>query len=116
MGFSDRHNKGSKFNIDIEGFTFKNLSDLYSENGKGTIYQMNGFYINTKGKFDAHPVAICSDMKLLIDLPSHLTDDFISMLQNKDDLYDIRNGEAQFIIEPYTSKQYDTECFGIRWV
>lgn len=115
MGFADRHNKGSKFDIDIEGFEFKSLSELFKrDKGKG-VYTMNGVYINRKSKFGAHPVAICEGDEMLVDLPAHMLEDIQDMLASPEDVEDIKNGEARFMIEEYVQKDYNRKCYGIKW-
>ena len=65
MGLMDKYNKGGvRFNVDIEGFAFCQLKDLYTRLQKDEVVKIDGIYINTKGRFDAHPVAIVSTLSL----------------------------------------------------
>lgn len=116
MSFASRHNKGTVFNIDTTGFVFQNAESLYKNNGDGAVYTVDGLYINRKGKFEDHPVAIVAEHKYLVDFPPHMTDDVEAMLKDSDDIEAIKNGEARFVIEPYTSKKYNRLCYGIKWV
>lgn len=111
MSFASKHNKGSKFDVNIEGFEFRKLSELE----EGAVYQICGLYINTKGKFDDHPVAMCTD-ELLVDLPPHMTEDVRAMIASDEDVEDIKKGKVGFKIRKYHSKAYDRECVGVEWV
>ena len=117
MGFADRHSRGTRvFDIELEGFDFISLEDLYAvDNGKGE-YTLSGFYINRKSQFGAHPVGILEENELLVDLPKHMTEDFEDMLADEQDLEDIKTGNARFRIVKYESKKYHKTCYGIRWI
>lgn len=116
MSFASRHNKGTVFNIDTTGFIYQNAESLYKNDGEAAVYTVDGLYINRKGKFEDHPVAIVSEHKYLVDLPPHMTDDVTAILSNEEDIEDIKAGNAKFIVEPYTSKKYNRLCYGIKWV
>lgn len=116
MSFASKHNKGGIiFNIDISSFKFKKLSDLFNE-AEGRAIKIDGLYINTKGRFDAHPVAICADDCLLVDLPSHLTEEVKEVLQDPEDIEAIKEGRVGFTIDNYVDKKYGKNCFGVNWV
>lgn len=109
MSFASKNNKGQRtFDIDIEGYTFKSLKNIKN----GDVFQMDGYYINTKGKYQDHPVIICKDLKMLIDAPVHMTETFKSF--DDEDIEDIKAGKVA--CEVYT---YDTDtrkdCKGIRF-
>ena len=115
MGLMDKYNKGGiRFNVDIEGFTFCNLKDLY-DRVKDELIPINGIYINTKGRFDNHPVAIVSAYSLLVDLPPHLTADVEEMLKDEEVVDAIRNNKVGFTIHEYTQETYNKKCYGIHW-
>lgn len=111
MSFAARHNKGSVFDVDISNFEFKKLNELL----EGSIYQICGIYINTKGKFGDHPVAMCTE-EILVDLPPHMTEDVRAMIKNDEDIADIKAGRVGFKVQKYHSKDYDKDCFGIQWI
>ena len=116
MGLMDKYNKGGvRFNVDIEGFTFCQLKDLYSRLQKDEVVKIDGIYINTKGRFDAHPVAIVSTLSLLVDLPPHLTEDVKEMLQDDECVEAIRSGHVGFTIREYEQSTYKKTCYGIHW-
>lgn len=115
MGLMDKYNKGGvRFNVDIENFTFCNLRDLY-ERVKDLVILIDGLYINTKGCFDDHPVAIVSTYSLLVDLPPHLTEDVKEMLQDDEVVEAIRSGHVGFTIHEYEQNTYKKTCYGIHW-
>lgn len=115
MSFAKRHNKGSKFDIDTTGYSYKTCKDLVEVFGLEKIYQIAGLYINTKGKFDDHPVAVIPELKVLLDLPSHMTEEVREILQNDNDVDDINGGLVGIQLEEYTSKTYNRPCIGIQW-
>lgn len=110
MSFASKHNKGSKFDISIDGFEFKKLKDL--EMGK--VYPMLGIYINSKGDFAAHPVAISDG--ILVDLPPHLTEEVQEMLKDDEDVKAIVDGHVGFKVYSYVSKKYGKQCYSVNWV
>lgn len=115
MSFADRFNKGSvKFDVDTENFKYYSLEDLYKNNGKDRQYKLLGVYINKKSKFGDAPVAILSDM--FVNLPAHELDNIKEMLSNNEAIEVIKAGKLGFIIEPYTSKNFGTDCYGVRWI
>lgn len=117
MSFASRHNKGSLFSVDTEGFEFSSLKELYEADGDGRIYTVDGLYINTKSEYGDHPVAIISEIQKLVDFPNHMSKEVKDILQNDADIEDIQNGNAKFVIELYYAKKYkNKKCYGVRWV
>ena len=116
MSFASRHNKGSRFDIDIKGFSFVKLETLYNDN-KDAVYTLNGIYINTKSEYGEHPVGIVVEGERLVDFPSHMTAEVREMLNNGADIDAINAGEAKFKVEAYTAKNHKNRlCYGVRWV
>lgn len=115
MGVANKYNKGGvKFEIDINGFEFKTLADLYAAN-VDELYIVDGLYINKKSNFDPHPVAIIGSLGALVDLPGHLTEDVEAMLQDPEAIEAIKTCKLGFRIEQYEQKKYKKICYGIRW-
>lgn len=115
MGLMDRFNKGGViFDIDINGFTFTDLATLH-KNGEGEIFKIDGLYINKKGVYDNHPVAILCTEKLLVDLPSYLTETVESILQDSEVVEAIKAGKVGFSIHPYFQEKFKKDCYGINW-
>lgn len=116
MSFAARHNRGTRFDISIEGYTYKKPSEMVEESGLEKVYQIAGLFINTKGKFGEHPVAIVPDEKALVDLPAHMTDDVRAILESEEDCDAIRDGLVGIRFEIYKSKTYNRDCVGVRWI
>ena len=117
MSFAARHNKGSVFDCNTEGFEYFSLKDLYKKNGPDQEYQIQGLYINKKSEYGDSPVAILDDM--FVNLPQHLLDECQDMLKSSEDIEDIKAGKVGFKIEPYESdkkKGKDKTCYSILWV
>ncbi len=116
MGFLDKYNKGGvTFDIDIKGFRFVALEDLFKRDGGKTIFGIDGLYINKKSSFGDHPVAILIKEEFLVDLPAHLVDDVKEILQDPEAIENIKNGKVGFTIHEYDQKQYKKKCYGIHW-
>lgn len=116
MSIASRYNKGSKFDIDTTGFNYRTMKELVDDFGYEKQYQIAGLYINTKGRFDDHPVAIIPEIKTLVDLPSHMTADVKEIIQDPQLIDDINNGLVGIQFESYTSKTYNRPCIGVRWI
>jgi hypothetical protein len=116
MSFASKHNRGNKFSIDTTGYTYKRIADVVADNGMEHTYRVAALYINTKGKFDDHPVAVLPDIEALVDLPSHMTAEVQSILQDAEDIASIEAGKVGIKFEKYVSKTYGRECIGCRWV
>lgn len=116
MSFAERFNKGSKFDIDTTGYTYRTMKELVSDYGIEKIYQIAALYINTKGRFDDHPVAVIPELKCLLDMPSHMTETVKEILSEDAACEAINNGLVGIQLEEYTSKTYNRECIGIRWI
>lgn len=112
MSFAARHSKGSIFQCNTEGFEYKKLVDLYKEYDEGTVFPIQGIYINKKSKYGNAPVAICD--KFFANLPAHMLEECEGILKSEEDIQDIKAGLVGFVIEPYESE--GNTCYGIRWV
>ena len=116
MSFASKYNRGSVFQCDTEGFEYKNLRDLYKDNGADQIYPIQGLYINKKSEFGDAPAAICD--AFFVNLPAHLLGDCQDMLKDSEAIADIKAGKVGFIIETYQKQVGKTNktCHGIKWV
>ena len=73
MGFAAKHNKGGiDWEVNTEDFSFVNRAEAYKEKPEA-VHTLKGLYINTKGNFGDHPVAICDGY--FLDLPENILDD-----------------------------------------
>ena len=116
MGIMSKYNKGGvTFEIDIKDFHFATLEELWNANGNKMIYGVNGLYINKKSSFGEHPVAIVASEEMLVDLPSHMTDDVKEILKDQEVIEAIKAGKVGFVIQQYEQKQYKKICYGIMW-
>lgn len=112
MSFASKFNKSVNFDIDTNGFTYGKLADLYNPNEKA-VYKIDGCYIQ-KGNLDVAPVFIVADKKMLVNIPSHLTETVREILNDEEAVDDIRNGKAGFTIYEYES--HGKKCYSIRFV
>ena len=115
MSFASRHNKGNKFTVNTEGYQFVRMADLYQQDPQA-VHQVAALYINTKGKFDDHPVAVLPQKRALVDLPAHMTEEVRAILENAEDCADIEAGKVGLQFETYISRTYNREAIGCRWV
>ena len=116
MSFAAKYNKRSKFDIDTTGYNYVTMKELVENYGIDKKYQIAALYINTKGRFEDHPVAVIPEYKLLLDLPSHMTESVKMILGDEHDCEDINNGLVGIQLEEYVSKTYNRPCIGVRWL
>ncbi len=105
--FGELNNNGRKWKVDGKDFPFKKLREI----GDGNSFTILGLYINKKGKYDAHPVAISSDVK--VDLPSHLTEKIEKILASDEMCEAIEAGKCGAEVYKYESN--GKECFSINF-
>lgn len=113
FSFAKKYNTSSLenlFNINTEGFEYKRLSD-YQEND---ILKVRGFFISSKSKFGASPVAVTDEC--FINLPSHLTDTVSEILKDEEAIESINNGKVAIQVYKYYSTTYKKECYSIRFL
>ena len=100
-----------EWNVNTSGFTFKKLSDFYSQ-GTRTI-QVFGFFFTKSENYGLQPVAITKDC--LVNLPTHKKDVISEMLKNADCVNAIKNGECSLKLREYKSK-YGKLCYDFDFV
>lgn len=116
MSFAKKYNKGNIiFDIDITDFNFIKLETLYSEYD-GNVIKVDGLYINKKGKYNPHPVAINVDDGLLIDLPEHMTKVVEDILKDAESISLIKKGVVGLRAKKYRDKKYNKNCYSAEWV
>lgn len=113
MSFATRHNKGTSWGVNTEGYEFKKLEDLYKSNGSEKVYICKGFII-TKGKF-GEGVSVITD-GYFMNMPSHMIDEFKEILKSEEDINDIKSGKVGIQIYTYIDKTYNKTCFGARFI
>ena len=115
MSFANKHNKGAiDWKIDTKDFKFVSRKEAYEDAGEEAVYTLRGLYINRKGRYDDHPVAITNDC--FIDFPDYMTEEVIEILNDKEDIEDIIAGKVGFSISQFTDKKFNRTCYGINWV
>lgn len=115
--FARRHNRGNLFDIDTTDYTYTSPAELYSGyRGTDMIYTVGGLYLNKKSKFGVGAVAILPEVRMMLNLPSHMVNEVEEILGNSEDVDDIRNGRVGITLEKYYSRKYSRDCIGIRWV
>ena len=114
MGFAAKHNKGSSdWGIDSNDFPFMKRNEVYKKDPE-KVHKLLGIYINSKGNYDPHPVAISEGYK--VDLPDYMTEDVREILKDEEDIANIKSGKVGFKLEEYTDKKYKKLCYGVKWV
>lgn len=116
MSFANKYNKGNIiFDIDITDFNFMKLETMYAERGDNVV-KVDGLYINKKGKYNPHPVAINVDDGLLIDLPEHMTEVVEEILKDAESISLIKKGVVGLRAKKYKDKKYNKTCYSAEWV
>ena len=115
MSFAEKYNKvNTNIDIDIKDFDFMDGYDFIAKYGNN-IVKIDGLYINKKGMYKDHPVAILADEKKLLDLPSHMTDIVNEILSDTESISLIKKGLVGVKAHEYTDKKYHKDCVGFDW-
>lgn len=115
MGFAEKYNKfNTIFNIDIKDFEFMDGYDFIAKYGDNVV-KIDGLYINKKGKYKYHPIAIIASEKILLDLPSHMTDTVNEVLTDSESIDLIKKGLVGLKAHEYVDKKYNKRCVGYEW-
>jgi hypothetical protein len=112
MGLMNRFNKGTiDWGIDTKDMKYIKLSEFK----EGDIVPVKGLFINSKGNFEPHPVAISENG--LIDLPMHQTDTVNEILASPEVVEAIKQGKVAFKVRIYNAVKYSNkECYSVEWV
>ena len=115
MGFAEKYNKcNTIFGIDIKDFEFMDGCDFFAK-FEDNVVKIDGLFINKKGNYKDHPVAIIADEKILLDLPSHMTDTVNEVLQDSESIDLIKKGLVGLKAHEYVDKTYRKRCVGYEW-
>ena len=115
MSFAEKYNKGNVvFDIDIKDFEFMDGYDFISKYGDNVV-KIDGLYINKKGMYNDHPVAIMVNENVLLDLPSHMTDVVNDILEDAESIDLIKKGLVGLKAHEYVDKKYHKRCVGFEW-
>ena len=112
----------TKFNKSVNKFTFKqgdnvtyvNLEDLLNMYG-GDIYPVKALYINKKSKFGDVPCVVINE-DITVNLPKHLLDTIIDMINDEECVNAINNNEVKFKIYSYNDKTFNKTCYSVSWL
>lgn len=111
MSFANKHNRGSKFDVDITNWPYKKLEELFKEGNK--IFKIQGLFISSKGKFGEQPIAICDGY--CVNMPSYMVDECKNILSDDEDIAAIKAGAVGFSVEQYIDKKFGKTCYGVSW-
>ena len=113
MGLMNRFNKGGvDWGVNTDGMKYIKLSEFPVSD---EVIKVRGVFINAKGNFGAHPVAIGENG--LIDLPYHLTDAVKEMVDSPEVVEAIKAGKVGFKVRSYKAEKYNKEdCRSVEWV
>ena len=100
-----------QWNVNTTFFTFKKLSDFFSQ-GVKTI-QVFGFFFTKSENYGLQPIAITKDC--LVNLPTHKRDIISDMLKNPECVSAIKNGECSLKLREYKSK-YNRVCYDFDFI
>lgn len=100
-----------EWNVNTKDFTFKKLSDLYSQGTKTT--QVFGFFFIKSENYGLQPIAITKDC--LVNLPTYKKDIISDMLKNAECVNAIKNGECSLKLREYKSK-YNKVCYDFDFI
>lgn len=119
MSFASKHKKGGiQWDIDTKDFEYFKLQDLYEKDGEDTAYNLLGVFVNRNKtekelkEFGASVVAILSDK--LVNLPSHMEDEVKDIMNDEEDVADIKAGKVWFRIRTYES--HGKTCYSPDWL
>ena len=112
MGLMNRFNKGSiDWGVDTSNMNYIKLSEL----AVGDLVKVKGVYINSKGNFGAHPVAISDNG--LIDLPSHQTEAVQEMIASPEVVEAMKGGKVGFKVRSYDADKFGKkDCRSVEWI
>lgn len=116
MSFASKYNKGNIiFDIDIKDYDFMDGYKFVEKNGSNVV-KIDGLYINKKGLYNDHPVAIIKSEKILLDLPSHMTATVKDILKDSEAIDLINKGLVGVKAHEYVDNKYHKNCVGFEWV
>jgi hypothetical protein len=105
----------SPFNVSTDDYEYHKLSELEQDKE----YKVVNCFINPKSKFGVHGVfgVMGSEGELFnVSLPKHLNDIIMTILDNKDMITEINNGNCKFTIRECNSKKYNRVFYTIDFI
>ena len=107
--FAELNKSNYQWKVDGKDFPFKKLSEFEV----GDTFTIRGLYINSKGKYKPHPVAILDDVK--VDLPEHLTEAIKQILDDPVKCKAVDEGKCGAEVYKYDSSQRK-DCYSINFI
>ena len=112
----------TKFNRSGNKFTFKqgenvnyvSLEDLFNMS-EDKIYPVKALYINKKSLYGDSPCIVINE-DTTVNLPKHLTETVIEMINDKECVNAINNGEVKFLVYRYYEPKNKVNCYSIDWL
>lgn len=112
----------TKFNKSVNKFTFKqgddvkylSLEDLYNMS-ENKIYPVKALYINKKSMYGDAPCIVINE-DTTVNLPKHLLDTVIDMINDEECVNAINNNEVEFEIYSYKDKSFNRTCYSVSWL
>lgn len=113
MGLMGRFNKGGiDWGVKTDDMEYIKLSEFPVGD---EVIKVRGVFINGKGNFGDHPVAIGENG--LIDLPPHLTDVVKEMITDPEVVEAIKAGKVGFKVRSYDADKFGKkDCRSVEWV
>lgn len=125
MSVLSKYNKGSLFNFKMDPemeMEFIKLGELDLKKR----YVVLMLYINTKGQYKDHPVAVAhpegdADALMMVDLPEHLTETVREMVTDQEIAERANNSKLAFEIRTYEyeageKKKVKKTGYSVQWV
>lgn len=112
MGLMGKFNKGGiDWGIDTKDLKYVELKEYEV----GTVIKIKGLFINKKGNFDPHPVAIIENA--LLDIPAHMHDTVVDILKDPDAIEAIKAGKVGVKVRSYDADKFGKkDCRSVEWV
>lgn len=112
MSFAKKFNKQKLFNIDTTEFEYYSLEEMYESDDE--VYPVRGLYINKKSMYG--PAPLLATDEYYVNLPEHMLDDVMNILEDRLAIADINRGVVGFKIYKYEQKRFNKICYSITWV
>lgn len=112
MSIANKYNRGSVFTARPQGEEYYSLEELFKQNRREHV--VLAMYINTKGMYGPTPTVLTGDC--FINLPTHLTETVKEMIQDKEVIDAVNNGNLGIEIYQYFSNKHHKNCYSINWV
>lgn len=116
MNMMNRFNSNRRFTFEAtDDMPYMSLAELYAKHGANAIYPLRALYINTKSKFGNAPVAITDTC--FVNLPKHLLATVENMINDREVVQYINDGNAAFVITQYVPRNYpDKVAYSVEWI